>query len=157
MGLNFTLIGQMITFAILVFVTMKWIWPPLMKAMEARRAEIADGLAAAEKGRRELEVAHKKARELIQEAKAQAATVIEHANMRAHNIEEAAREEARQLTERMKAHAKEEIASQHEEARRQLINETVSLAVSGAEKILGSNIDKAANSNLLAQLADDLK
>lgn len=157
MDLNFTLIGQMITFAVLVFVTMKWIWPPLTRALDQRREAIVEGLADAEKAKRELELARKKARELIQEAKAQAATVIEQANVRAHNIEETAHEEARVAAERSKAQAREDITRMQEEARRELIDETVNLAVSGAEKILGKNIDKAANQDLLSKLAEDLK
>lgn len=157
MDLNFTLIGQMITFLVLVFVTMKWIWPPLTRALEQRREQIAEGIADAEKAKRELELARKKAREMIQEAKAQATTVIEQANVRAHNIEELAHEEARQAAERTKAQAREEVANMYRESRQRLLEETVSLAVEGAEKILGRNIDKAANQELLAKLADDIE
>lgn len=157
MDLNFTLIGQMITFLVLVLVTMKWIWPPLTKVLEKRREQIAEGIADAEKAKRELELARKKSKELIQEAKAQAAVVVEQANVRAHNIEETAHEEARVAAERTKAQAKTDVAQMHEEARRQLVEEAVNMAVDGAEKILGKNIDRAANNDLLAQLANDLK
>ena len=102
MDINVTLIGQMITFLIFVALTMKFIWPPISKSLQERRQKIADGLAAAERGKHELEVAHHKAKEVIREAKAQASVIVEQANHRSHTIEEEARQEARSIIEKMK-------------------------------------------------------
>lgn len=157
MDINATLIGQMITFAIFVIFTMKVVWPPLLKALEERRRKIADGLAAAERGHHDLEVAKHKAHDIIQDAKGQAATIIEQANQRAHKIDEAAREEGRGIVERMKELAETEIAQARLEAQQALRGEVVSLALDAAEKLLGKNIDKAANQALLDDLVKEVK
>lgn len=157
MGLNFTLIGQMITFIILVWVTLKYVWPPLAKTLQERREEIAAGLTAAEKGRHELEVAKKRSKQMILDAKSEAAVIIEQANVRAHHIEETSREEARVSAERIKAQAYEDIELERSEARQKLLEEVTGIAISGAEKLLQKNIDKASNSALIDDLTQQLK
>lgn len=157
MGLNFTLVGQMITFIIFVWFTLKFVWPPLAKTLKERREEIAAGLTAAEKGRHELEVAKKRSKQMIVDAKADAAVIIEQANVRAHNIEETAREEARQSAERIKTQAFEDIERERNDARQKLLEEVTDIAISGTEKLLRKNIDKASNSALIDDLTQQLK
>jgi F-type H+-transporting ATPase subunit b len=156
MNLNLTLLGQMITFIILVWFTMRYVWPPLMKIMEERRKKIADGLAAAERGQHDLELAQYKAKEIIREAKAQASVIIEQANHRAHKIAEDAEVEARHIAERIKKMSEAEIAQQYTEARKQLRSQVAGMAVAGAEKLLQKNIDQAANQALLQALVEEI-
>ena len=136
MNLNLTLFGEMITFAIFVWFTMRFVWPPLMKAMEERREKIAAGLAAAEKGKRELELARHKVTELLTEAKAQAAQMIEQANQRANHIVEEGKARARVEGERLLEITKNDIEREVHTARDQLMKEISSLVVAGSEKIL---------------------
>lgn len=156
MDLNLTLIGQMITFVILVVVTMKYVWPPLMKVMDERRKKIAEGLAAAERGQHDLELAQYKAKEIIREAKAQASVIVEQANQRAHKIAEEAEQEARHIAERIKKMAEGEIEQQLSEAKTQLRKQVAGMAISGAEKLLRHNIDETSNQKLLATLAEEI-
>jgi F-type H+-transporting ATPase subunit b len=157
MGINMTLVGQMITFVIFIWFTMKYVWPPLMKLLEERRKKIADGLEAAERGVKELELAQRKAKEIVREAKSQASIIIEQANMRAHNIEEEAHVSAREITDKMKRSAENEIAQKLVEVKTELRNQVAGLAVAGAEKLIRRNIDKAANNDILEQLAEGIK
>ncbi len=157
MDINATLIGQIITFILFVGFTMKFVWPPLMKALEERRQKIADGLAAAERGHHDLEVARYKAKEIVREAKAQAAVIIEQANQRAHKTDEAAREEGRNLVERMKQVADTEIEQARLVAAEALRGEVVDLALQGTEKLIAKNLDKASNEALLDQLLQEVK
>lgn len=156
MNINLTLIGQMITFAIFIWFTMKFVWPPLKKAMDERNKKIADGLAFAEKASNDLEIAKRKANEVIQDSKAQAATIIEQANDRARRVDEQAKEDARQSAEKIKATAMKEIETEKEQAKSALKAEIATLAVSGAEKILHNSIDKKANQQLLKELVEQL-
>lgn len=152
MDLNATLLGQMITFALLVVFTMKFIWPPLIKALEERQKKIADGLAAAERGEHELELAQRKASEQLREAKLQAAKIIEQADKRGAQIVEQAKDQAKQEADRLLAMAREEAKQEKTRARDALTSEIAKIAVIGAEKILGHHIDAAANNNMISQL-----
>ncbi|MDF2529503.1 MAG: synthase subunit [Gammaproteobacteria bacterium] len=156
MDINATLIGQMITFAIFIVFTMKFVWPPLMKVLEERRKKIADGLAAAERGQHDLEVAHFKAKEIIREAKAQASVIIEQANQRAHHIEEQAKLDARHIADKIKQTATAEIEHEKIKMLDTLRNQVAEVAVAGAEKLIKRNIDKAANQDILAALASEI-
>ncbi|MDF2939753.1 MAG: synthase subunit [Gammaproteobacteria bacterium] len=156
MDINATLIGQMITFAIFIVFTMKFVWPPLMKVLEERRKKIADGLAAAERGQHDLEVAHFKAKEIIREAKAQASVIIEQANQRAHHMEEQAKLDALHAAERIKQTAKLEIEHEKMKVLDTVRQQVADVAVRGAEKLLKRNIDKAANEELLKSLASEI-
>ena len=156
MDINATLFGQMITFAIFIWFTMKFIWPPVMKVLAERRQKIADGLAAAERGHSELEVAQVKAREIINEAKAQSASIIEQANVRSHHIEEQAKAKAIEIADRMKEMAESEIEQQMQEQRFALQDQVANLAVAGAEKLIKRNIDRDANQELLNNLVKNL-
>ena len=157
MDINATLFGQMITFAIFIWFTMKFVWPPVMKVLAERRQKIADGLAAAERGHNELELAQVKAREIINEAKAQSASIVEQANVRAHHIEEQAKAKALEKTDRMKKLAEVEIAQQLSEQKAVLQDQIANLAVAGAEKLIKRNIDRAANTELLKNLVNSIE
>lgn len=157
MDINATLFGQMITFAIFIWFTMKFVWPPVMKVLAERRQKIADGLAAAERGHNELELAQVKAREIINEAKAQSASIVEQANVRAHHIEEQTKSKALETTDRMKKIAEAEIAQQMTEQKALLQDQIANLAVAGAEKLIKRNIDKAANTELLKNLVNSIE
>ena len=156
MNLNLTLLGQMITFALFVWFTMKYVWPPLLKVMEERRKKIADGLAAAEQGQHDLELAKFKAKEIIHEAKAQASVIVEQANHRAHKIVEEAQIEAHHVSDRIKKQAQSEVEQQVAEARSELRQQVVNIALAGTEKLLRQNVDVAANKALLASLAEEI-
>jgi len=156
MGIDMTLVGQMITFLIFVALTIKFIWPSLSTSLAERRKKIADGLAAGERGQYELEVAHHKAKEVIREAKAQASAIIEQANQRAHVIAEEAREHTRDVVEKMKQSATHEIEMEYRRASEELRTKVAQLAVAGAEKLLLRNIDKVANQAILDELVEGI-
>ena len=156
MDLNATLLGQMITFAIFVIFTMKFVWPPLVKAMEERRKKIADGLAAAERGVRELEIARHKSAEILKEAKIQAASIVDQAHKRATQTIEDAKITARNEGERLINLAKEDIEKEVLSAKSMLRTQAAHIAVTGAERILQQEIDVAANSTLLDDLISEL-
>ncbi|HHQ42767.1 MAG TPA: F0F1 ATP synthase subunit B [Chromatiales bacterium] len=156
MNLNATLIGQSITFLVFVWFCMKYIWPPLMRALEERRRKIADGLAAAERGRHEQELAAKRAAEVIHEAKQQAAEIIARAERRAAEIVEEAKAEARAEGERILAAARGEIEQEIHRAREELRRQVAALAVAGAERILEREVDERAHAKLLDELVAGL-
>lgn len=151
MNLNLTLLGQMLTFILLVAFTMKYIWPHLMKAIDERQQKIADGLAAADRGKHELELAHHKAAEILRDAKLNAANFIEQANKRAATIVEEAKEHARSETERMLTLARNEIAIERTSAREVLRQEIAGIALQSAQKVLGRHIDSATDDKLIEQ------
>ena len=156
MNINLTLIGQSITFALFVWFCMKFIWPPIMGALEARRKEIADGLAAAERGQHEQELAEKRAAERIKDAKGQASDIISQAQKRAGEIVEEAKGDARTEAERIVTGANAEIEQETNRAREQLRQEVVTLAIAGAEKVLKREVDKDAHASTLNDLATQL-
>lgn len=156
MNINLTLIGQSITFALFVWFCMKYIWPPVMGALEARRKEIADGLAAAERGQHEQELAEKKAAEHIKEAKDQASDIVSQAQKRASEIVEGAKNDAKVEAERIVNGANAEIEQEVNRAREHLRQEVIVLAITGAEKILKREVDKDAHSSALNDLAAQL-
>lgn len=157
MNLNLTLFGEMITFSIFIWFTMRFVWPPLMKAMEERREKIAAGLAAAEKSQRDLESTQHKITELLADAKTQAAQFIEQANQRAHVIIEESKAKARAEGDRLLEIAKNDIAREYQSAREVLLGQISTLAIAGAEKILGHEIDKSANDELVNQLVKEIE
>lgn len=157
MGLDATLFGQMITFLIFVGLTVKFIWPKMTVAMQERRKKIADGLAAAERGHQELEVAQRQARDIIQEAKAQATVIVEKATQRAHHIEEEAKETAREMALRIKKNAQSEVEQQVIQAQEALRAELSELIIAGAKKIVGEHLSAAANEALVEKLAKEVQ
>jgi F-type H+-transporting ATPase subunit b len=156
-GINLTLVGQAITFLIFVWFTMKFVWPPLVKAMQERQKTIADGLAAAVQGQQELAQAEEKIQGQLRETKQQAAAIIEKAYHRADQIIEEAKAQARVEGERMLDAAQEEIAQSTSRAREALRKEVVTLAMQGAERVLTRSIDPQMHNEMLQQLATDMK
>ncbi len=156
MEINATLIGQLITFAILVWFTMKYVWPPITKAMQEREKAIAAGLEAAERSKRELDAAQHKAISIIHDAKRDAAQVVESAHKRSAQILEEAKETAREEGNRLIAHAKDEIGREVNQAKAILRKQLSQLAVQGAEKIIKHNLDPALQKTLLDEFVAEL-
>jgi F-type H+-transporting ATPase subunit b len=156
MNINFTLIAQAIAFAVLIWFTVKFVWPPLLSAIETRQKEIADGLAAAQEGKSALEVAAKKSEASLNEAKQKASEIIAQAEKRATQIIEEAKANAKVEGERIIAGAKAEIDQEVNRAKEGLRAQVSSLAVAGAEKILRKEIDAKAHSDMLSKLAAEL-
>ena len=156
MNINLTLIGQMLAFVAFVWFCMKYVWPPILGAMQEREQKIADGLAAADRASHDLELAKEKAVERQKEAKEEAAGIVDSANKRANQIVEEAKEAAVVEADRVKAAASAEIEQESNRAREQLRGEVAALSLAGAEKVLGAAIDKDAHSALVEKLADEL-
>lgn len=156
MNINLTLFAQALVFAAFIWFTAKLIWPHMLRAIEARQKTIADGLAAAEEGRRSLETASRQAQDSIEQARARAAEIIAQAEKRAEQMIEEARGAAREEGNRERAAAKAEIAQELSRAREQLRDQVASLAVAGAEKILRREIDAKAHADLLESIKRQL-
>ncbi len=156
MDINATLLGQLITFALLIGFTMKYVWPPILKAIHGRQARIADGLAAAEKGVHELELAQHKAVEILRDAKIHAADILEQANRRAGRIIDESKDRSREEGERLIEIAKMEIAQEILAAKQELREKIATIAVSGAERILQTHIDVVQDERLLNQLVAEI-
>ena len=156
MNPNITLLGQMLSFALLVWFTVKFIWPPLIKAIEERQQKIAEGLAAADRSQKDLAQAQDKANEALKEARAKANEIIEQAHQRASQIVDAAKTDALAEAGRQKALAEAEIAASANRAREDLRKQVSALAVTGAEKLLRREIDANAHKALLDELAAQL-
>ena len=156
MNMNLTLIGQAISFAIFVWFCLKYVWPPILKALEERETRIADGLAAAERGKHELELAEQRAVNALREGKDKAQEFIVQAQKRADEIVEAAKVTAREEAERIKASANAEIEQNRNRARDDLRAHVARLAVSGAQQILMREIDENAHRDVLDKLAANL-
>ena len=156
MNFNLTLITQALVFAAFIWFTVKFVWPPLLRAIETRQKTIADGLAAAEQGRKALEVSTKQADESISQARSRAAEVITQAEKRAAQMIEEARNAAKEEGNREKAAAKAEIEQQVTRAREQLRDQVASLAVAGAEKILRREVDAKAHGELLEAIKREI-
>jgi F-type H+-transporting ATPase subunit b len=156
MNLNLTLIAQAITFTAFIWVTVKFIWPYMLRAIETRQKTIADGLAAAEQGRRSLEFSTRQADEEVKKARERAAEVLAQAEKRAAQMIEEAKNAAKEEGNREKAAAKAEIEQQVTRAREQLRGHVASLAVAGAEKILRREVDAKAHAELLDSIKKQL-
>ncbi|MGH8444189.1 MAG: F0F1 ATP synthase subunit B [Solimonas sp.] len=148
-----SIVGQMIVFFLFVWFTMKFVWPPIVKAMEERRSKIADGLAAAEKGSRALQDASLKSEEALKEARVQAQDILANANKQAVQLVEQAKGTAQAEAERIVARAHEEVSREVAQAREQLRKQVGELAVAGAAKILKREIDIKAHADVLNDLA----
>ena|SRR2546421_3073813 len=156
MNLNLTLIAQAVTFAAFILFTVKFVWPYMLRAIEARQKTIADGLAAAEQGRRSLEVSTRQADEAIKDARARAAEILSQAEKRATQLIDEARSAAKDEGNRETAAAKAEIAQELTRAREQLRDHVASLAIAGAEKILRREVDAKAHAELLESIKRQL-
>jgi F-type H+-transporting ATPase subunit b len=152
MNFNATLIGQMITFVIFVWFCMKYIWPPLVNALEERNKRISDGLAAAEQGQKDLEEAKSKVSDSLNDAKQQAQEIINQAQKRANEIVDDAKDTAREEADKIKAAATADIDQQVTAAREQLRKEVSTIALAGARQILKREIDAKAHAEVLDEL-----
>jgi len=156
MNLNFSLIAQAITFALLIWFTVKLIWPHMLRAIETRQKTIADGLAAAERGHQELEASSKRADEAIAEARGRAAEILAQTEKRSVQLIEEAKGAAKNEGNREKVAAKAEIEQEFARAREQLRDQVAALAVAGAEKILQREVDAKAHADLLDSIRRQL-
>jgi len=156
MDITFTLIAQALTFAILIWFTAKFVWPPLMLAIENRQKTIADGLAAAERGKHDLDLAAKRSAELLREAKEKAADILASGDKRASEIVEAAKLQAKVEADRIISGAKAEIEQETFRAKEQLRSHVSAIALAGAAKILGREVDAKAHNDLLDKLVAEM-
>ena len=156
MNINATLIGQSVAFFIFVLFCMKFVWPPVIAALQERQKKIAAGLDAANRAARDLELAQDKAGQQLREAKAQAAEIIEQAKKRGNQIVEEAVEKARIHADRVKVQAQAEIEQELNGVKDALRAQLGALAVGGAEKILGATIDQNAHAELVNKLAAEI-
>jgi F-type H+-transporting ATPase subunit b len=156
MNLNFTLVAQAITFTAFIWFTVKFVWPHMLRAIEARQKTIADGLAAADQGRRSLEQSTRQAEDAVNQARNRAAEILAQAEKRAAQLVDEARSAAKEEGNREKTAAKAEIAQEVTRAREQLRNQVASLAVAGAEKILRREVDARAHADLLESIKRQL-
>jgi F-type H+-transporting ATPase subunit b len=156
MNLNLTLVAQVITFTAFIWFTVKFVWPHMLRAIETRQKTIADGLAAAEQGKRSLEVSARQADEEVKKARERAAEVLAQAERRAAQMVEEAKNAAKEEGNREKAAAKAEIEQEVTRAREQLRDHVASLAVAGAERILRREVDAKAHAELLDAIKKQL-
>ncbi|MCE8017289.1 MAG: F0F1 ATP synthase subunit B [Halomonas sp.] len=156
MNINMTLIGQTIAFAIFVWFCIKYVWPPISTALHERQKRIAEGLDAASRASRDLELAQEQASQTLRESKEQASQILEQANKRSAQMVEEAREQARAEGERLIASARAEIDQEVQRAKDELRAQVSSLAVVGAERVLEASVDEKAHRKLLDKLAAEL-
>jgi F-type H+-transporting ATPase subunit b len=155
-SINATLIGQMITFSLLVWFTMKYVWPPLLQSLEERKVKIAEGLAAAEKGKHEMDLAEKRATTLIREAKNQSAEIVNLAQKRAGELVDESKQVARVEGDRIVTAAKAEIEREIQKAREGLRQEVATIAVNAAEQILRQEVNRDKHKAIIENLSVSL-
>ncbi|GAA0812371.1 F0F1 ATP synthase subunit B [Colwellia asteriadis] len=156
MNINMTLFGELIAFVVFVIFCMKYVWPPIIGAIEARQATIADGLAASDRAAKDLELAQEKAKAQLKEAKVQAASIVEAAKKHEAKVIEEAAGKAQVEKDRILATGHAEIETERNRAKEELRAQVALLAVAGAEKILERSIDAAAHSDILDKLVAEL-
>jgi F-type H+-transporting ATPase subunit b len=157
MNLNATLIIQIVVFIILGGITMKFIWPPLIRAIEDRQKKIADGLAAAERGHKELQNANGEAEAIVSEAREKALKIVDQANRRSGEIMDEARSTAITEGQRLVGDARQEVAQEQARARDALRKDVATLAVAGASRLLEREIDPKAHADLIEKLASEIE
>ena len=156
MNINATLLAQAIMFWFFIWFTMKFVWPPLQKAMADRQTQIAEGLAAAERGKHELELAAKHSADALRKTKEQSNEILAQAEKRAAQIVEEAKTSAKVEADKVVASARAEIDQEVQRAKQALRERVAELAVVGAQKILSKEINPAAHADMLAALKQDL-
>jgi len=156
MNINLTLLMQAVAFAIFIWLCAKYIWPPLMRAVEARQKEIADGLAAGEEARQSLGRAEKQIAQMMTEAKTRASEIVTQGEKFKSETVEQARKDAKAESDRIVASARAEIEQEVQRAKEALRDQVAELAVAGARKILGREVDPKAHADLLAALQRQL-
>jgi F-type H+-transporting ATPase subunit b len=156
MNINLTLLGQMLSFAVFVWICMAYIWPPVINAMRERQERIARGLAQAERAERDLELAQKRAAEHIGQARSEAQAILEQARQRAAQIVDDAKELARQEGDRIREGARQDAEQEFARVRETVRKQVAELAVAGAEKILRESVDADRHRAMLDRLASEL-
>ncbi len=156
MSINATLIGQMITFTLLVWFTMQYVWPPLIEALDERKKKIAEGLAAAEQGQEEIILAEKKAKKTLKDAKTESANIIAQAQKRESEIVEEAKATAKLEAERIIKSANAQIEQAKQQAKEGLRKEVSALALKAAEQILLEEVDKAKHKKIINKVSSEL-
>ena len=156
MDINATLIGQTIAMIVFVWFCMKFIWPPILEALEERQRQIEEGLAAADKSQEALEAAEAKAQEIISEARQQATGILDQAHSRANEIVAEGKDAGVKERERQLAAAKAEIEQETNKAREELRGQVSAIAIASAEKILNREIDSKAHEDILGKLAQEI-
>lgn len=156
MEIGMTLLGQALSFAILIWFTARFIWPPLMAAIEERQRRIAEGLAAADQARADLKLADERAGEAVREARVEASGIVDRAHQQYAQILESAKTDAITEGVRQKQLAENEIATLSERAREHLRQQVATLAVAGASRIISREIDADTHRELLDRLAQEL-
>lgn len=156
MNINATLFGQAITFAILVWFTYRFVWPPLLNAIDERTKKIADGLAAAERGKHDFELAEKRAADKIREGKQQAAQIIQQAEKRAAQVIDEAKQTAKEEGERLLVSARAQAEQEVHRAKEFLRQQVADLVVAGTEKILRREIDTKTHNDILTSIQAEL-
>jgi len=157
MEINATLIGQMLVFGILYWFSWKFIWPPLVKAVEDRQKKISEGLAAAERGQVELQNSHGEAAGIVNEAREKALKIVEQANRRSNEIVDEARATAITEGQRLVGDARQEVQLEQARARDALRKDVAKLAVAGASRLLEREIDPKAHADLIEKLATEIE
>ncbi|NOS73984.1 MAG: F0F1 ATP synthase subunit B [Methyloglobulus sp.] len=157
MNINFTLISQAVAFSVFIWFTVKFVWPPLLRAIEDRQKTIADGLAAGERGRHELELASQRSSDVLKEAKQRASEIILQAEKRASEIVEESKRTAKEEGDRIILGAKADIEHEVFSAKEALRQHVAELAVAGAAKILRREVDAKAHADMLVSIGEDLK
>ena len=156
MNLNATILGQAIAFVLFVLFCMKYVWPPLIAAIEKRQKEIADGLSSAERAKKDLDLAQANATDQLKQAKVEAQVIIEQANKRRAQIIDEAKTEAEQERTKIVEQAQAEIDAERSRVREELRKQVALLALAGAEKIIERSVDEAANSDIVDKLVAEL-
>lgn len=156
MTLNLTLFGQSITFLVFVWTCWKFIWPPLAAAMQERQKAIGEGLAAAERAEKDLDLAQERATDQLRDAREQAGRILEQARQQANQMIENAKNDARAEGERLREAQRAEMAQEVNRAKEALRGQVAALALAGAEKVIGASVDAGKHSELLDKLAAEL-
>jgi F-type H+-transporting ATPase subunit b len=156
MDINITLFGEMITFAVLVWVMMKYVWPPIIKVLNERQQKIAEGLQAADRAKHDLELAHQHVSAQLNEAKTQSYVILEQANHQANTLIEDGRLKAQQEGEKLLANAKNNIEQEIIKAKEKLGKQTAEIAIKVAEKIIQQNINATSHQQLVDQLIEEI-
>ncbi len=155
MNFNFTLIGQLLAFILFVWFCIRYVWPPMLQILEEREKEVADGLEAASRGKKELEDANAQREIIVDGAKKEAADLVSQAGQRANQMIEDAKSQAQEEAERIKTSAKADLDQAAKKAREEIRSEVATLVVAGAEKILGSEIDQEKNAEIIEEISKE--
>lgn len=157
MNLNATLLGQVITFSIFVWFTMKFIWPPVIKALEERQKKIAEGLDASERGKRSLELSKQEAAKILHDAKIESSSIVDQANLRGEKLVENARTQGKIESQRLVERGQAEIEQNVEKAKIDLRNRVLEISLSIASKILEEKIDKERHEKMINDLINQVE